>query len=78
MREQLPVDEIFGVVDDHHHDRFGHQISRRLGHNAHVGIHQVADRFHLPLELGVHATSAGAVGTLETNNCAVNRVVLSW
>ena len=57
--QQLGHDEIFRVVDHEHHDRLGHQIARRLGNNLHVGIHQIADRLHLALQLRIHRGIGG-------------------
>lgn len=54
MCKQLPVNEIFGIINDHHHDRLGHEITCRLGHDTHVRVHQVPDGLHLPLQLRVH------------------------
>lgn len=65
MREELPVDEVLGIVDDHHHDCLGHQVAGGLGHYAHVRVHQVADGLHLALELRVHAARAGRIRVLK-------------
>lgn len=67
MCKQLSVNEVFGIIDDHHHDGLGYEISRRLRHDAHVGVDQVPDGLHLPLKLRVHATCACAVRTLQTD-----------
>ena len=42
------------IVDHQVHDGFGHQVSDALVDDAHVGVHQVADGLHLPLQLRVH------------------------
>lgn len=36
MCKEFPVNEIFGVVDDQHHNSLGYQVPCRLGHDAHV------------------------------------------
>lgn len=42
------------VVDHKMHDGLGHEIPYGFVYNANVRIHQVADGFHLPLQLRVH------------------------
>lgn len=61
MRQQLPIDEIFGIVDDHHHDSLRYEIPGGLGHNAHVRVNQVANGLHLTLELWIHAAGSRGV-----------------
>ena len=41
------------VVDHEVHDGLGHEVADRLVDDGHVGVHQVADGLHLPLQLGV-------------------------
>lgn len=65
MSQELPVDEVLGVVDDHHHDSLGHQVAGSLGNDAHVRVDQVAYRLYLPLELGVHAAGGLGIGALQ-------------
>lgn len=65
MRQQFPVDEIFGVVDDHHHDGLRYEVTRRLRHDSHVGIHKITDRLHLTLQLRVHAARARCIRVLK-------------
>ena len=43
------------VVDHQVHDSLGHEVADRLVDDGHVGVHQVTDGLHLPLQLGVHA-----------------------
>lgn len=45
---------ITDIVDHQMHDGFGNQVSDALVDNAHVGVHQVPDGLHLPLQLRVH------------------------
>lgn len=71
MREELPIDKVFGVVDDHHHYSLGHEIAGCLGHNAHIRVHQVTNGLHLSLQLWVHAASRLAVGTLQSNKAHI-------
>lgn len=42
------------VVDHKMHDGLGHEVPDGFVYNASVGIHEVADGFHLPLQLRVH------------------------
>lgn len=42
------------VVDHKMHDGLGHEVPYGFVYNANVRIHQVADGFHLPLQLRVH------------------------
>lgn len=42
------------IVDHEVHDGLRHEIADGLVDDAHVGVDQVADGFHLPLQLGVH------------------------
>lgn len=37
------------------HDCFWYQVSDCFGDNAHVGVDQIADGFHLTLQRGIHA-----------------------
>ena len=37
------------------HDGFGHKVADGFVDNAHVGVHQVPDCFHLAFQLRVHA-----------------------
>lgn len=47
------------AVDHEVHDGFGHEVSDALVDDADVGIHQVADGLHLPLQLRVHGYGVG-------------------
>lgn len=60
LGQQFSIDELLDVVDHEKHDGLGHQISSGFGHNLHVRVHEIADRLHLPLQLGVD----GAQGVL--------------
>lgn len=42
------------IVDHKMHDGLGHEVPYGFVYNANVRIHQVADGFHLPLQLRVH------------------------
>ena len=42
------------IVDHEMHDGLGHEVSDGFVDDADVRIHQVANGFHLPLQLGVH------------------------
>lgn len=42
------------IVDHKVHDGLGHEVPYGFVYNAGVRIHQVADGFHLPLQLRVH------------------------
>lgn len=42
------------IIDHQMHDGLGHQVSYGLVDDAHVGVHQVSDGLHLPLQLRVH------------------------
>lgn len=42
------------VVDHEVHDGLGHEVPDGLVDDGHVGVHQVTDGLHLPLQLGVH------------------------
>lgn len=42
------------IVDHKVHDGLGHEVPYGFVYNADVRIHQVADGFHLPLQLRVH------------------------
>ena len=60
MRQQLAINKVFSVVDDQHHDSFGHHIASSFGDNLHVRVDQVAYRLHLTLQLGIQrALGAG-------------------
>ena len=52
------------VVDHEVHDGLGHEVADRLVDDGHVGVHQVADRLHLPLQLGVHGEVLRGGGAL--------------
>lgn len=36
------------------HDCFRYQVSDTFVDNRHVGVHQISNRLHLSLQLGVH------------------------
>lgn len=38
MGEQFTVDKVLDIVDDHHHDSFGHHVTCGFGDDAHVRI----------------------------------------
>jgi hypothetical protein len=42
------------VVDNEVHYGLGHEVALRFVDDAQVGVDEVADRLHLPLELRVH------------------------
>lgn len=42
------------IINHEVHDGLGHEIADSLVDDAHVGVHQVTDGLHLPLQLGVH------------------------
>ena len=42
------------IIDHQEHDNLGHEVPARLRDNLHVGIHQVPDGLHLPLQLGIN------------------------
>lgn len=43
------------VVNHEMHHRLWDQVAHGLVDNRHVGVNQVADRLHLPLQLRIHA-----------------------
>lgn len=43
------------IVDHEVHDGLRHQVADGLVDDGHVGVNQVADGLHLPLQLRVHA-----------------------
>jgi len=42
------------VIDHKVHDCFRYQVSDTFVDNRHVGVHQISNRLHLSLQLGVH------------------------
>lgn len=42
------------IVDHEMHDGFGHEVPDAFVDNSHIGVHQVADGLHFPLQLRVH------------------------
>ena len=42
------------VIDHKVHDGLGHEVPDALADDGHVGVHQVADGLHLPLQLRIH------------------------
>lgn len=52
--QQLTIDEILWVIDHQVHDNLRNQIPTGLGHNLHVGVHEVPDGLHLPLQLRIN------------------------
>lgn len=48
------MSDLFYIIDHEMHDGLGHEISNALVHNGHVGVDQVTDSFHFPLQLRVH------------------------
>ena len=52
------------VVDHEVHDGLWHEVTDALVDDGHVGVHQVADRLHLPLQLGVHGEVLRGGGAL--------------
>lgn len=44
------------------HDSLGHEVSDGLVDDTNVGVHQVTDGLHLPLQLRVHGETVGRGG----------------
>lgn len=42
------------IIDHEMHDALGHEVPDALVDDGHVGVHQVADGLHLPLQLRIH------------------------
>lgn len=51
--QQLAIDKRLGIIDHEVHDDLGHQVPASLGHDLHIGVHQIPDGLHLPLQLWV-------------------------
>ncbi len=66
LRQELAVDEELNVIDHEEHDGLWYEVPARLGHDLHVGVHQVPDRLHLALKLRVHGAQANRVLALKT------------
>lgn len=65
------------------HNGLGHQIAHSLVDDSHIGVHQVADGFYLPLQLrvhGVHETVRAALLTVFTllHNTAVQQYYTNY
>ena len=48
------------------HDALGHEVPDALVDDGHVGLHQITDGLHLPLELWVHGEVLSRTGALTT------------
>ena len=64
--QQFAVDEVFGIVNHQIHDDLWHEVPASLGDNLHVGVYEVPDGLHLPLQLRVHGAQAPVSGLHQT------------
>lgn len=56
MCQQLAIDKVLGIVDDQHHNCFGHHVTGGLRNDLHVGINQITNGLDLPLQLWIAGT----------------------
>lgn len=56
MGQELAVDKVLGIVNDKHHNCFGHHVTRCLRYDLHVRINQVAYGLHLAFQLWIGGT----------------------
>lgn len=42
------------IIDHEVHNALGHKVTDAFVDDGHVGVHQVADGLHLPLQLRIH------------------------
>ena len=64
--QKFTVNERFDIIDHEEHDGLWYEVPARLGHDLHVGVHQVPDRLHLALKLRVHGAQANRILALKT------------
>lgn len=73
MCQQLTIDEFFCIVNDQHHNCFGHHVACSFCHNTHIRIHQISNRLHLPFEHRIQWTGLTFSLFLLLDNWQTNR-----
>lgn len=65
------------VIDHKVHNGLRHEVPDALVDDGHVGVDQVPDGLHLPLQLGIHGEVLGSTRTLTLHLTIVKRKVLN-